>query len=587
MVQIMENMGFVHEVKSLILQLGCIPNALLSEDYSAKLSNEQLDGPSASGVPSSVGSSVITSSSAPSVVNGFNHRSYSSHAVKPNVHTLHPLSGEICNFQGRVVEAKVIPSNFDSNLLKHSVPYNARSEFNNFAGSALFGQSSQSDCSLKYMEQQNLSIVGSRDHVNPCVNASSSLNISQLKTDRSLNFGHNLSSSSISLLSGIPVHGGLNSLLRANLITSSKSPKVSAANLSGAQVGNELQNKDSTFKFASTDQKINNDMLQADSIPSFNPEEYVPNSGHIPGFVRDCFQKDGTIQSMMTANPKHGEGCAQQPPSGGDDLFDILGVDFKNKLLKGHWNELFADESDGNAENKVKKETCRNREDMTSDYYYSGNESMLDSGIFSGMSTDHLLDAVVSTAKPTLKQNSDDMSCRTTLTGNSTASVPSRVCKQVMSSNFEGGLFGFSKNGSKMGDVETSSLRSGCSKDDGGKCSQTTTVCGSQLSSWLENGGNLKHENSVSTGYSKRPDEACKSNRKRLKPGENPRPRPKDRQMIQDRVKELREIVPNGAKVISSLISYISYLIPDFLKENKDSQVLTFFFFFFHLFLMI
>jgi hypothetical protein len=565
MIQIMENMGFVHEVKSLILQLGCIPNALLSEDYSAKLSNERLDGSSTSGVPSSVDSSVNTSNSAPSVVNGSNHQSYSSHAAKPNVQTLHPLSVEICNFQGRVVEARVIPSNFDSNLQKHSVPYNARSEFNNFAGSAPFGQSGQSDCRLKYMEQQNLSVVGSHDHANPCVNVPSSLNISQLKTDRSLNFGHNLSSSSTSLLSGIPVHGGMNSLLRANLITSSKTPKVSAANLSGAQVGNELQNKDSTFKFASTDQKINYDMLQAHSIPSFNPEEHVLNSGHIPGFVRDCFQKDGTIQSMMTANPKHEEACAQQPPSGGDDLFDILGVDFKNKLLKGHWNELFADESDGNAENKVKKETCQNREATASDCYYSVNESMLDSGIFSGMSTDHLLDAVVSTAKPPLKQNSDDISCRTTLTGNSTTSIPSRVCNQVMSSNFEGGLLGFSKNGGKMGAVETSSLRSGCSKDDGGKCYQTTTVCGSQLSSWLENGSNMKHENSVSTGYSKRPDEVCKSNRKRLKPGENPRPRPKDRQMIQDRVKELREIVPNGAKVISSLISY---LIPDFFFKK-------------------
>uniref|UniRef100_M1B1Q1 Helix-loop-helix DNA-binding n=1 Tax=Solanum tuberosum TaxID=4113 RepID=M1B1Q1_SOLTU len=39
-----------------------------------------------------------------------------------------------------------------------------------------------------------------------------------------------------------------------------------------------------------------------------------------------------------------------------------------------------------------------------------------------------------------------------------------------------------------------------------------------------------------------------KTSRKRLKPGENPRTRPRHRQMIQDRVKELREIVPNGAK---------------------------------------
>lgn len=39
--------------------------------------------------------------------------------------------------------------------------------------------------------------------------------------------------------------------------------------------------------------------------------------------------------------------------------------------------------------------------------------------------------------------------------------------------------------------------------------------------------------------------------RKKVKPGESTRPRPKDRQLIQDRVKELREIVPNGSKVIN------------------------------------
>ncbi|GAV76548.1 bHLH-MYC_N domain-containing protein [Cephalotus follicularis] len=36
--------------------------------------------------------------------------------------------------------------------------------------------------------------------------------------------------------------------------------------------------------------------------------------------------------------------------------------------------------------------------------------------------------------------------------------------------------------------------------------------------------------------------------KRKARPGDNPRPRPRDRQMIQDRVKELRELVPNGAK---------------------------------------
>jgi len=39
------------------------------------------------------------------------------------------------------------------------------------------------------------------------------------------------------------------------------------------------------------------------------------------------------------------------------------------------------------------------------------------------------------------------------------------------------------------------------------------------------------------------------TNKKRCRPGENPRPRPKDRQLIQDRIKELRELVPNCEKV--------------------------------------
>lgn len=40
----------------------------------------------------------------------------------------------------------------------------------------------------------------------------------------------------------------------------------------------------------------------------------------------------------------------------------------------------------------------------------------------------------------------------------------------------------------------------------------------------------------------------AKMSRKRARPGENCRPRPRDRQLIQDRIKELRDIVPNGSK---------------------------------------
>ncbi|XP_059431947.1 transcription factor bHLH155 isoform X3 [Corylus avellana] len=52
-----------------------------------------------------------------------------------------------------------------------------------------------------------------------------------------------------------------------------------------------------------------------------------------------------------------------------------------------------------------------------------------------------------------------------------------------------------------------------------------------------------------------RSSEPAKNNKKRARPGESCRPRPRDRQLIQDRIKELRELVPNGSKCsIDSLL---------------------------------
>lgn len=52
-----------------------------------------------------------------------------------------------------------------------------------------------------------------------------------------------------------------------------------------------------------------------------------------------------------------------------------------------------------------------------------------------------------------------------------------------------------------------------------------------------------------------RPREPVKVGKKRAKPGESGRPRPRDRQLIQDRIKELRQLVPNASKCsIDSLL---------------------------------
>ncbi|KAL3328556.1 hypothetical protein AABB24_035942 [Solanum stoloniferum] len=57
------------------------------------------------------------------------------------------------------------------------------------------------------------------------------------------------------------------------------------------------------------------------------------------------------------------------------------------------------------------------------------------------------------------------------------------------------------------------------------------------------------------SGHVERPLEPVKMHKKRARPGESCRPRPRDRQLIQDRIKELRDLVPNGSKCsIDSLL---------------------------------
>ncbi|XVF51247.1 hypothetical protein PTKIN_Ptkin04bG0169300 [Pterospermum kingtungense] len=64
----------------------------------------------------------------------------------------------------------------------------------------------------------------------------------------------------------------------------------------------------------------------------------------------------------------------------------------------------------------------------------------------------------------------------------------------------------------------------------------------SQVGAWIDDSYSVNGGDAV-VATSKKPT------RKRAKPGESTRPRPKDRQLIQDRIKELRGIIPHTGKV--------------------------------------
>ncbi|XP_010544333.1 PREDICTED: transcription factor LHW-like isoform X2 [Tarenaya hassleriana] len=256
--------------------------------------------------------------------------------------------------------------------------------------------------------------------------------------------------------------------------------------------------------------------------------------------------------------------------SAGSDLFDILGLDRSNKACEDGWSFPIDTKT----------------EFLTREMSDVMNIQEMGSGIYSGHEvsrTDHLLDAVISGTCSFSKQIGDDdtsESCRTTLTkvSNSSVNTASNNC-------FQPGVFEIPKAEKKQG-PSTCLLTEFDKGHNLGGCSQTAFIYGSQISSWLGQAHSLKHEGSVSTGCSR----TCMNgtvkpaSRKRVKTGENPRPRPKDRQMIQDRVKELREIIPNGAKcsidaLLERTIKHMLFLQnvakhADKLKQSGESKIM-------------
>ncbi|KAJ0964085.1 hypothetical protein J5N97_029207 [Dioscorea zingiberensis] len=136
------------------------------------------------------------------------------------------------------------------------------------------------------------------------------------------------------------------------------------------------------------------------------------------------------------------------------------------------------------------------------------------------------------------------------------------------------GAQGFSQTSHVLLSDGNLGLRPGCLKE---------TQAKSQVSSWMDDSTSMNAESAV-TNMPKRLEEGPKVVRKRAKPGESTRPRPKDRQQIQDRVKELREIVPNSAKcsidaLLDRTIKHMLYLqsvtkYADKLKQADEPKMI-------------
>ncbi|GFZ20258.1 hypothetical protein Acr_28g0009630 [Actinidia rufa] len=576
---IMENMGFVNDVKSLIVQLGCVPGALLSDNYTSKEPAPKI------GVPVCLGKSVSADSgwcymakdSNPFVADSCNQRSISSQAFElvgqPSHSLIRPiednLQGTASKFQTPKLAQNGLCQPSTASVIKPSIPFNSHHEngetgagiipsslelwlnqqaplFNprsGFDGEHRVGSSLANSSNLRLMEEPILSDVV-REHFNNCLRTSGAFITSQVRPNVGLNSSEN----------------------------STDQPR---------------DIKCYQIEVAKRNEIVETDLFQADNISLANLGEHASLSETISGFRHDDQKHDYGKQSPRSQNVKYNDEYVQS--SSGDDLFDILGVDFKNKIFSENCSNSLNDGLDINADTLGKKNyTPLNLQNADSDSY-SGNRGNSDSGIFAATGTDHLLDAVVNRVHTAAKHSLDDtVSCRTTLTKISSSSIANAspsYGRGIVPDKMQDDLFELPKSLAKLGALGSCSFKSECSKEDVGNYSQSSSIYGSQISSWVEQGHSNKHNSSASTAYSRRADEVSKSSRKRLKPGENPRPRPKDRQMIQDRMKELRDIVPNGAKcsidaLLERTIKHMLFLQSvtkhaDQLKQTGESKIIS------------
>ncbi|XP_052186168.1 transcription factor LHW isoform X1 [Diospyros lotus] len=613
---IMENVAFVNTVKSLMLQLGCVPGALLSDNYTAKEHPPMIGAAvfpekSISADPSG---NYKVKDSVPSLADG-SYRCYQqsipsqavgSHFTFKQIEN--NLHGNSSTFQtpnltqniarsslngpclpniipgtkpGRLLSnlleieetrAEVISLNPHTHLSQQESLYNHRSKFGeqppvgpsstNYSNSRINDAQRLPNAVLQERANNYLSnSCGIRMSQQLSANGNQSSSAGQLQTGGSdprsspnlcslLNV-HKSAGIDVSCtrLPGIGINAGpsetevstskpMDHLTLNHLLLQSSGFRRHSHNDEGSQT--ELPQRNGT---------IENNLFQALNIPSAPLDEQMSLSEKFYGLDYNNQKPEYGNESSRSKSATN-ENDYAQPPSG-DDLFDILGMDFKKKVFSDSWNNFYNHEPDTNKNTSIDDMvTSLNPWDADPDLYsFDGGNS--DSGIFSVTGTDHLLDAVVNKARIALNQSSDESaSCKTTLTKINGSSVPiaSPSYGQVSISDQKQGEFcGLPKPLAKLAPVGSCSFKSECNKDTK-SYSQANSVYGSQINSWVEQGDSTKHNNSASTAYSKRPDEVSKLNRKRLKPGENPRPRPKDRQMIQDRLKELREIVPNGAK---------------------------------------
>ncbi|KAH7671313.1 Transcription factor MYC/MYB N-terminal protein [Dioscorea alata] len=321
------------------------------------------------------------------------------------------------------------------------------------------------------------------------------------------------------------------------------------------------------------------------SSDPFTEERQYPNTEFDTGVLVNSQNNISEKSGHVNAVTQHSSQVLLQPSSG-NDLFDVLGVEYKSNHCHASLDEIGQGDQFNAIEMDTGVSTCFTQLD-TGSIYDSLNYENSCNGNFLEDYHDQLLDAVVSKAKSSAKQNSDDnVSCKTSITNISNSSLCASPASGWVSSSeqMENNYLGLLPMLLRTEAASSGAAKSACSSDKTEDCHTRNASYKSQVIPCIENGQNIKRI-SATSAPNKQVDDTGKLTRKRSRPGESPRPRPKDRQMIQDRVKELREIVPNGAKcsidaLLEKTIKHMLFLQSvtkhaDKLKETGEPKIVN------------
>ncbi|KAL0927119.1 hypothetical protein M5K25_001278 [Dendrobium thyrsiflorum] len=303
----------------------------------------------------------------------------------------------------------------------------------------------------------------------------------------------------------------------------------------------------------------------------FGPSQDIKNtdchddSCKVQKLHKICAENDSSFIFM----PNEKSLSFSQLANSGDDLFDVLGLYTGLDRDKSCEQQFTADIP-----------ACSSQLDL-SPIFYPVDDNISCTEVFSESNTDQLLDAVVSSIYQGAGHSlHETLSWKASETKVSGSSIP------CASSND-----GSTSSEQKQGDYVSSSMVKSNTEATGSTSVRTADSVDeterpgynkSHASFWVESGKNMNSDN-LFESHGKMIDESSKRHRKRARPGETPRPRPKDRQLIMDRVKELREIVPSGAKcsidaLLEKTIKHMLFLQSvskhaDKLKKTGESKI--------------